>query len=317
MTGSPALVCLGNFTIDDVVLPDGRERPGCIGGDALYATLAARPWDPSCELGAPVGNDFPAEISKRMAEAGIADAGLPRHSLPTLHNRVEYFSDGTRRWTLFATEEEFDQLSPRPQDIPVSYRDAGAFLILAMTLSAQQDLVAGLRNDTQAIIALDPQEDYIKGNEEAIRALVSQLDIFMPSAEEVQRLLGTSDWSIAARTFAALGPQVVGIKLGAEGSLIYDRRRDAQFRVPAFPVKNVVDTTGAGDSFCGAFMARYLQNPALPEEAARAGAVAASFAVEGYGVDPLFEVSPDRMRERLRMWHVQPAPDAVPSKPSG
>ena len=301
---SPALVCLGNFTIDDVMLPDGREMPGCIGGDALYATLAARPWEPSCELVAPVGNDFPAEISERMRKAGLADDGLPRHDLPTLHNRVEYFADGTRRWTLFATEREFDELSPRPADIPASYRNARAFMVLAMTLSAQRDLVADLRANTRAIVALDPQEDYIEGNEAAIRTMVSQLDIFMPSAEEVQRLLGTGDWDVAARALAELGPQVVVIKLGAEGSLIYDRRRDAQFRIPAFPVKNVVDTTGAGDSFCGAFMACYLQDPARPEEAARAGAVAASFAVEGYGVDPLFEALPARMRERLETWRI-------------
>lgn len=304
MTGSPALVCLGNFTIDDVVLPDGREKPGCMGGDALYATLGARLWNPSCELVAPVGNDFPAGISTRMREAGLAENGMPHRHLPTLHNRVEYFADGTRRWTLYATEEEFDELSPRPIDIPASYRDAGAFMILAMTLSAQKDLVADLRTNTKAIVALDPQEDYIKGNEDAIRALVSQTDIFMPSAEEVKRLLGTDDWDVAARTLAALGPQVVVVKLGAEGSLIYDRRRDAQFRVPAFPVENVVDTTGAGDSFCGAFMARYLQDPTRPEEAARAGAVAASFAVEGYGVDPLFAAIPARMRERLEMWRI-------------
>lgn len=302
MTGLPELVCLGNFTIDDVVLPDGSEKPGCMGGDALYSVLGARPWEPSCELVAPVGNDFPAEITKRMREAGLDDAGMSQRGLPTLHNRVEYFANGTRRWTLFATEEDFDELSPRPADIPPSYREAGAFMILAMTLSAQQHLVTNLRRTTNAIVALDPQEDYIKGNKSLIRDMVSQLDIFMPSAEEVQRLLGTSDWGAAARTFAELGPQVVLIKLGAHGSLVYDRRRGAQFCVPAFPVKHVIDTTGAGDSFCGAFMARYLIDPAQPEEAARAGAVAASFAVEGYGVDPLFEASPAKMRERLEAW---------------
>lgn len=305
MTASPALVCLGNFTIDDVVLPDGREKPGCMGGDALYATLGARLWEQSCELVAPVGNDFPADIAKRMREAGLADAGMSHRDLPTLRNRVEYFADGSRHWTLYASEGEFDKLSPRPMDVPASYRNAGAFMILAMTLSAQQDLVADLRTNTGAIVALDPQEDYIKGNEAAIRALVSQTDVFMPSAEEVQRLLGRSDWDAAARTLAELGPQVVVIKLGAEGCLIYDRRRDAQFRVPAFPVSNVVDTTGAGDSFCGAFMAHYLQDPTRPEEAARAGAVAASFAVEGYGVDPLFQAIPSRMHERLEMWRIQ------------
>ena len=60
MTATPRLVCLGNFTLDDVVLPDGSERPLCTGGDALYATLAARAFEPRTELVAPVGDDSPA-----------------------------------------------------------------------------------------------------------------------------------------------------------------------------------------------------------------------------------------------------------------
>ena len=184
---------------------------------------------------------------------------------PTLHNRVEYFADGDREWTLFATEEEFDILSPLPSDIPASYRDAKAFMVLAMTLTAQQRLVADLKANTKAVVALDPQEDYIKGNEAALRDLISKVDIFMPSAEEVVRLLGTSDWSAAARAFAALGPKLVVIKLGGEGSLLFDRERERRaqgsrlFRSPTSSIR-----PGAGDSFCGAFMAAYLARSRRP-----------------------------------------------------
>lgn len=302
MSGTPALVCLGNFTLDDVVLPDGSERRGCTGGDALYAALAARPWEPSTELVAPVGTDFPAAISAEIKRMGLDDAGFARRTSPTLRNRVEYFADGSRAWTLFATEEEFDILSPAPSDIPISYRDAKAYLILAMTLSAQRKLVADLKANSAAIVALDPQEDYIDGNETALRAMISTVDIFLPSAEEVLRLLGTGDWRAAARTFAVLGPKVVVIKLGAEGCLVYDRERDREFSIAAYPVAHVVDTTGAGDCFCGAFMAAYLNDPSHPEFAAQAGAVAGSFAVSGYGADPLFKADPAEMRRRLDDW---------------
>lgn len=302
MIATPSLVCLGNFTIDDVVLPDGTERPGCTGGDALYATLAARPWEPATELVAPVGNDFPETIVAEMRRATLDGSGLGRRDLPTLHNRVEYFANGDREWTLFATEEEFDILSPLPADIPASYRNAKGFMVLAMTLSAQQRLVADLKANAKGVVALDPQEDYIKGNETALRELISKVDIFLPSAEEVVRLLGTSDWSAAARAFAALGPKLVVVKLGAEGSLLFDRERDVELRVPAFPVADVIDTTGAGDSFCGAFMAAYLADPGDPERAVRAGSVAASFTVGGYGVEPLFLANPAEMRRRLDEW---------------
>ena len=301
MSVNPRLVCLGNFTLDDVVLPDGTERPGCTGGDALYATLAARPWEARTELVAPVGNDFPAGILDQMQRACLSAAGLPRRDLPTLHNRIEYFADGTRQWTLYATEDEFEALSPRSSDIPGSYGQADAFLILAMTLPAQRELVETLRKGS-ATIALDPQEDYIFGNERDIRAMIGGVDIFLPSAEEVQRLLGHNDWSRAARTFADLGPLVVVVKLGAEGCLVHERESGRQTRLPAFPGVGVIDTTGAGDSFCGAFMATYLRDPARPVLAARAGAVAASFTIAGYGVDPLFNADPEAMRRRLADW---------------
>ena len=302
MRVSPRLVCLGNFTIDDVVLPDLTEQPGCTGGDALYATLAARPWQLETQLVAPIGADFPSIIAAEMTRHGIEDAGMGRRNLPTLHNRVAYFTDGSRKWTLFADEAAFDIQSPLPADIPPSYREADAFLILAMTLAAQQRLVDDLRATTRALIALDPQEDYILGNEDALKAMIAKVDIFLPSAEEVTRLMGTTDWDAAAQAFAALGPSLVVIKLGAEGCLVHDRLQLRTTRVPAFPVANVVDTTGAGDSFCGAFMAALLQDRADPVRAARAGAVAASFTVQGYGVAPLFAADPAHMLAAFRDW---------------
>ncbi len=302
MSSSPSLVCLGNLTIDDVVLPGGVERPGCTGGDALYATLAARPWEPSAELVAPIGSDFPESIVAQMRRAGLGHEGLARRDSRTLRNRVEYFADGRRVWTLFATEEEFDLLSPLPADIPASYREAKGFMVLAMTLGAQQRLVDWLRASSKAVIALDPQEDYIKGNEAALRKLIGAVDLFLPSAEEAQQLLGHTDWSLAARTFAASGPSVVVVKLGAAGCVVYDRIGDAEFRLPAFPVHEVVDTTGAGDSFCGAFVAQYLQAPSDLRLAAKAGAVAASFTVCGYGVEPLFAAGSIAMCRRFNDW---------------
>jgi sugar/nucleoside kinase (ribokinase family) len=298
----PSLVCLGNLTIDDVVLPGGIERPDCTGGDALYATLAARAWESSTELVAPIGRDFPEPIAAQMRRAGLSDEGIATRDSPTLRNRVEYFADGRRVWTLFATEREFELLSPLPADIPASYREAKGFMVLAMTLGAQRRLVADLRATRRAIIALDPQEDYIKGNEAILRKLIGAVDIFLPSSEEVEQLLGHADWSSAARTFAEGGPAVVVIKLGAAGCFVYDRIRDIEFRLPAFPVPTVVDTTGAGDSFCGAFMAQYLRAPGELKLAAMAGAVAASFTVSGYGVDPLFQTGIDAMHRRFKDW---------------
>lgn len=301
MMTDPRLACLGNLTIDDVVLPDGSERPGCTGGDALYACLAARLFEPRSEMVAPVGNDWPSTTSAQIRSAGLSEAGLPPRGIPSLHNRVAYDAEGGRVWTLFNGDEAFHTLSPTMADIPIPFLDAEMFLILAMTLEAQIDLVTGLKGRKGGLIALDMQEDYIRGNEERLKALISQCDVFMPSADEAQQLLGHTDWQAAARTFAALGPSIVVLKLGAEGSLIHDRDTDRMVRISPLPGP-VVDTTGAGDSFCGGFLAALLQDRSDLEGAARAGAVAAAFAISDYGADPMFRVTPAEAQARLQAW---------------
>ena len=301
MIPRPRLVCLGNLTLDDVVLPDNRIVPGCIGGDALYAALAARLYDPSAEMVAPVGQDFPAAVLARIDQAGLSRVGLTCRPQNTLHNRIDYRSDGGRSWTTYFTEAEFHALSPVPNDIPPSYREAKAFMILAMTLAAQEALVADLKRTSTALVALDPQEDYISGNEDALRRLIGAVDIFMPSADEVRQLLGHTDWIAAAKTFAGWGPSIVVIKLAAEGCLIYGRDDDRAIRIPSLAT-DVRDTTGAGDCFCGAFVAALIDDRADLRSAGRAGTVAASFAIEDFGVERLIGLPPELAAQRLRDW---------------
>ncbi len=299
------LVCLGNLTIDDIVLPDGSERTGCTGGDALYATLAARPFADT-DMIAPLGCDLSPELLARLRDIGIRLDRQPKRTIPSLRNRVEYFRDGSRRWTPYFSESEFDLLSPFPEDLPADLLDARAYLVLAMTLSAQERMVRYLRQNTSALIALDPQEDYIQGNEDRLRQLIASVDVFMPSEAEVVQLSGSRDWSAAARTMADLGPEIVVIKLGEDGALIYDRPNDREVRVPAYVGSEVVDTTGAGDSFCGAFVARLLKNSGEPEmlmAAGRAASVAASFAVSQFGADALIEAGDWTILQRLKNWH--------------
>jgi ribokinase len=294
---APRLVCLGNMTFDDVVLPDGTERPGCLGGDALYAALGARLVIPEVELVAPVGTNFPPEVLARIEATGLSTQGMPPRSRPTLHNRVAYDADGGRTWTIYDDDDAFDDLSPTFDDIPPAFRGAEAFLILAMTLSAQIRLVDDFRRHTGALVALDTQEDYILGNEPAVRALIARTDVFLPSAVEVRQLLGHEDWDVALPALAALGPRIVVAKRGGEGCTVYEADAGRMTHVPALPAA-VVDTTGAGDSFCGAFLATLLRGGDAVA-AARAGTAAASFTVADYGLDSLWRATPPDFSLRL------------------
>jgi len=290
---APPLICCGNLTLDDVVLPDGTREPMSVGGDALYGVLAARLVLEDAEMLAPVGRDLPGEIWGMIDAAGLSREGLPARDCPTIRTRFVYETADRRYVTLQSSEADFDILSPRGGDVPARFWGARAFMVLAMTLAAQCDLVRDIRARTGALIALDVQEEYCDGNEAAILDLVSQVDVFMPSADEVRRLIGARDPAEAARYFASLGPRVVVIKLGADGCLVHDAASGEVFRAGCAPGA-VVDTTGAGDALCSAFVACMLVAPGDLRRAALVGGKAAALAIGGFGVRPLFEAVRER-----------------------
>lgn len=297
----PRLVCLGNLTIDDVYLPDGRHRPNCGGGNALYSSLAARLWEPCVEMIAPVGNDFSQELFARMSKIGMKPEILPRRDIKGIHNEVFYDSSGGRRWHRFTDEKDAHALSPVPQDIPVEYLNAEFFLVSAMTLDAQADIVRWLRQNVNGKIALDIREAYMEGNKSRIIEMIKLVDIFMPSEVEAKRLSNQEDWGLVAREFASLGPSLIVIKLGEKGSLIYHADSQLKIRIPAFPGV-VIDTTGAGDSFCGGFLGMYMNSPGDLKLCGRAGAVASSFAISDFGVDGLVSATHEMATHRLATW---------------
>jgi ribokinase len=294
----PRLICLGNITIDDVYLPDGKVEHNSIGGDALYAALAAKLWEPRVQMVAPVGDDFPVEIESIIRQAGFKFDGLPKRDIPTLHNRVYYHDDGGRRWENLFTAEDFYHLSPLPLDIPPDYHQAQAFLILAMALEAQEQLVAWLSQHTEALVVLDTQEDYVEGNEKRILSMLESVDIFLPSTAEVISLLGHDNWLAAAREFASLGPDIVVIKQGEDGSLVYDKRKQVWYEQKPIPVE-VVDATGAGDAYCGGFLAGYLKYGKNLKVAVKTGAISASYAIASFGMQALLSVDQEVLQKNL------------------
>jgi ribokinase len=294
----PRLVCCGNLTLDDVTLPDGTEQPASVGGDALYGVLAARLFLPDAQMVAPVGQDLPAHVWALIADAGLSREGLPSRDCPTIRTRFVYRSADHRVVTLLSDETDFDILSPRLPDIPRSFLGAPAWLVLAMTLAAQRDLVASLRVAGAPLIGLDLQDEYILGNEQAILDLVRQVDVFMPSEVEVRLLLGHDDPVSACALFAALGPRVIVIKRGANGCFVHDAATNTHFTWPA-RAATVVDTTGAGDAFCAGFMAALAVDQGDLRRAARQGAHAASLAISAFGVAGLRTAAASKLAERF------------------
>ncbi|MET0703391.1 MAG: carbohydrate kinase family protein [Mycobacterium sp.] len=283
MSDSPVLVCIGNLTIDEAVSASGQHVES-VGGDALFAALAARLAGADSVVVAPLGNDASAALLSAIRSTGTDPATLPRRERPTVRNIVRYDELGGRTWDLVLGEPHFDELSVHPSDLTESALAAPGILVSGMALPAQLRLAAWLPAHTSAVIFFDPQEDYIVGNEAAVCDAVRECDVFLPSEVEATALAGTSDLGAAAQFLLDLGPHTVVIKRAEAGCLV--ATREAAPVQLAAEVVDPVDSTGAGDSFCGAFAAQYLMS-ADALAAARAGMAAARIAVSANGIDAL------------------------------
>lgn len=326
------LLTIGQTTVDHVVPgTPGAWRPQ-LGGNALYAAAGARLWAanaaltvlPVTRLGQGCLDPFPALWRARLDVRGVRRV-VAEH----LVCWILYERDGRRRslarnpaflplpLTSAAGLRAYGRmyrrsllaLSPAARDIP---RDAlpcaAAHLAPQLLLRHRATLRWLRRRAPNSVLSLDPSPTYL-GGEAGRRALLELLplvDVFLPSREEATLALGehlpteaTPDgWLPALRAWAALGPRVVGVKLGAEGSLLFDRRSGRLHRIAAPPAA-VADTTGAGDAYAGAFLAGYLATRGDVGQAGQMAAVAAAMVIETRGADAALALEPAVAARRL------------------
>ncbi|MET0475138.1 MAG: carbohydrate kinase family protein [Mycobacterium sp.] len=284
MSDGPSLVCVGNLTIDEAVAPSGQSVES-VGGDALFAALAARLAGGYPTILAPLGSDATPGLLAAVRTAGTDPDSLPRRELQMVRNVIRYDDTGGRVWDLVHGEEHFEALSVHPDDVTDDVLGASGVLLSAMALTAQLTLAGWLRARTDATIYFDPQEDYIAGHQPALLDAVRACDVFMPSEVEALALSGGREPAAAAAAFLRLGPRVVVIKRAAAGCLVATTDHPEPVEIPT-DVVEPVDSTGAGDAFCGAFAAEHLRTADV-HAAAAAGAAAARIAVGGSGVSAL------------------------------
>lgn len=290
MPDATNLLCIGNLTVDEAIAPSG-ERVESFGGDALYAALAARLAGARPAVFAPLGNDATPALLAALRSAGTDPEALPQRDLPTIRNVVRYDTTGHRVWDLVLGDNHFEAMSVQPTDLSDAELDAPGILVSAMALNAQLELATWLRTHTDATIYFDPQEDYIAGHEAELLDAVAACDVFLPSEIEARRLTGAADAGDAARFLlempvpASTGPHTVVVKLAEAGCLVVTREQSDSVVIPADCI-DPVDSTGAGDAFCGAFAAEHLRS-GDPIQAARVGAAIARIAVSANGAEGL------------------------------
>jgi sugar/nucleoside kinase (ribokinase family)/fructoselysine-6-P-deglycase FrlB-like protein len=277
-----SVIIVGNLTVDDVIQADGSSQMGTLGGNSVHAAAAALTWTEEVGVVARCGTDFPAAALDRLREAGADTGGIRPIDGPTVRNWVIYEADGSRNWVYRTPRGRSAEVAPRPGDLPDAWLDrapAPVVHVAAMPLAAADAIIRSVRARSDgAVITLDTHEDWRRGAEVLDAARL--VDVFVPSREELASLVGYDDPSHAAAELISAGVRCVVVKLGGGGALVAQPGSRAAW-VPAAPAE-VVDPTGAGDSFCGGFAAG-LALGEDPAEAAWRGCVTAAAAIGAVG----------------------------------
>ncbi len=325
---TPQFLIIGQLRRDWIILPNGQPKLNVPGGSALYAAAGLAVWQPEQPPGivARVGEDFPTKWLEQFAQRGFDTRGvriLPqavdvRRFIAYIdRNTVDYdnpVAHFARLGLTFpkdllgysprsSTPDSRTRLSPlsiRQEDIPKEYLGASACHLCPVDYLSHNLLPSILRQAGFTTLTLDPSAGYMNPSfREDLPALISGLTAFLPSEEEALALfqgLSTDLWEIA-EAFASYGCEIIIIKCGERGQLVYDGASHKRWEVPPYPAR-VVDPTGVGDAFCGGFLVGY-RLTYDPLEATLHGSISASLTIEGHGPFYALDALPGLAQARM------------------
>jgi ribokinase len=324
-------LCCGGLRTDFVITTEGEARLMQMGGNAIYAAGGARLWRDDVAILGRVGSNFPREWLSELQRRGfdvrrIRDVGDPQDhrtfyayvdkdtridtdpathfarigvALPAALSDYQSSTRGQENLTAW------EPLTVRAEDLDgLSFRNGSALHIAPASILTQRHLPGAARERGSVLVSVDPSERLVRpAMESVLTAVLADIDAFLPSDMEVRSFFAdrsqmAEDPAAAARWFAERGPGVVVIKRGSRGAYVYQRDGDRAWQVPALSVP-VVDVTGAGDTFCGGFMARFAET-GDPFEAAVCGTAAASFTIENYGAARLLDARREEAEARAQ-----------------
>ncbi|MEM1117244.1 MAG: PfkB family carbohydrate kinase [Bacteroidota bacterium] len=292
-----SLLVVGTVAFDTVETPFGRADR-ILGGSATYASLAARVLDAPVLLNAVVGGDFPDAHVETLRTRGVDTAGLVRDAQgETFFWAGRYGLDLNSRETLATHLNVLATFTP---DLPEAYRSP-SLVCLGNLDPTVQTAVIDQTTASGPLVMADTMNFWIDQTPDALAATLARVDVLAINDEEARQLAGVPSLVKAARIVRDMGPRTLIIKKGEHGALLFCD--DDIFAVPAYPLEDVIDPTGAGDTFLGGFAGHLARLGARDAEAMRqavvVGSALASFVVEAFGPERLLTLRPDELDARI------------------
>ncbi|MCL4299357.1 MAG: hypothetical protein KJ077_26720 [Anaerolineae bacterium] len=273
-----------SLIIDDIVFPDGQTAMGILGGGGPQTAFGLKLWAERVGLIGGVGSDLPPAVLAWLEASGVDTQGL-RHSAqwPTPRAWQILEADGRRTqvWRIPGPAIGA-QLGRGMEDLPPTYRRARGFHLGLHAEEPGLDFIKALRS-AGGVVSIEPFRPSTRPlSEIELRALVTAGQIFSPNEAEAASLVGPGEPLELIRRLVAAGAEIVALRQGEKGAAVHRADGGETWHIPAFATA-VVDPTGAGNAFCGGFLAGWVQTGDL-RLAGLYGAVAASFLVEQVGL---------------------------------
>ena len=295
MSGS--ILVVGSVAFDSVKTPFG-EADEILGGSATYFSVAASYFAP-VRVVAVVGNDFGDKHINVFHKHNVDIKGLARTTGKTFRWKGEYGYDLNEARTLDTQLNVFERFDPV---IPESYRSSEYVFLANIDPGLQLGVLKQIKRPR--VVACDSMNFWIKGKPESVRQTLEHVDILVINDTETRMLANEPNLVRAANNIMTMGPKTLIVKRGEYGVLMFNGK--SIFGAPAFPLEDVFDPTGAGDSFAGGFMGALAHAGEVNERVFRRaiiyGSVMASFNVEQFSLNRLSNLTRVEIDERFRQF---------------
>lgn len=294
-----SLLVVGSVAFDAIETPFGRvERT--VGGAATYFSLAAS-FFTRVNLVGVVGEDFTAEHEGVFRGRSVDLAGLERAQGKTFFWSGKYHNNLNDRTTLVTDLNVFAEFRPK---LPESFRKS-QYIFLANIDPTLQRSVLDQVTGKPKLVALDTMNYWIEGTPDELKKTLKQTQVLMINDSETRQLSEEHNLLRAAKAIFKMGPKTLVIKRGEHGAMMV--HGDSVFCVPAYPLDEIHDPTGAGDSFAGGFMGYLASAGKINANSLRLamvyGSVLGSFAVEKFGLERLLKLKRREITDRVRHFH--------------
>jgi sugar/nucleoside kinase (ribokinase family) len=290
-----SIVVVGTIAFDTIETPWGKADR-VIGGSGTFFSLSAIHFTP-VKLVAVVGSDFLSEHRMILEERGVDLEGLVVESGgKTFFWQARYGEDPNERETLCTELNVFERFRP---ELPPSYCSSRWLFLGNIDPDLQMNVLDQIEG--RPFVGCDTMNYWINHKPEPLARLLRRIDILFVNDSEARQLSGRKNLVHAARDILAMGPRAIVIKKGEHGAFLFTK--EFRFYAPAYPLSEVLDPTGAGDSFAGGFMGYLAGVESLDERHLRRamihGTITASYACESFSVERLRGLSDAHIATRF------------------